>query len=103
MLRCRAIGNWSGSALSWPSRASTSTSALGMAGVLRRVRRSFSFGVEHPELLGDEPPVDPDRGAVEGDRPATILGALDLDQVPVDLRAVAVVGLVVGVARGQVE
>ena len=59
--------------------------------------------IELLKVLGNEPAVDADGLAVEKDGAAAVLGALNLHEVPVDLRAIAVVGLVVGVAGGQME
>src|SRR5437016_44795 len=66
-------------------------------------RQTRSFRVESLELLGDESTVDPDRHPIEGNGPAAKLDTLNLDEIPVDLRSIAVVGLVVGVTGRQVE
>ena len=52
---------------------------------------------------GFEEAVVADEFAVEVDRAAAVLGALDIDHVPVDLGAVAIVGQLVGLAGGEVE
>lgn len=60
--------------------------------------------VEFVELGVDEETIFADELAIEVDFAAAVFGALDGDEVPVDLGAVAVVGLVgVGLARGEVE
>ena len=58
-------------------------------------RRLQRVGVQGPQVVGHEEAVAADELVVEMDRSATGLGALDEDEIPVDLGAVAVVGVLV--------
>src|SRR5688572_22606131 len=57
------------------------------------------FRVERAQRFRNEPSVFTDQFPVEMNGPPTVIGALNIDHVPMDLRAVAVVGFLVRLAR----
>src|SRR3954463_4609607 len=61
------------------------------------------FGVEPVQGLRDEEAVLADQLVVEPDFAAAVIGTLDADHVPMDLRFVAVADPLVGLARREVE
>ena len=61
------------------------------------------LGIQGLEGFGNEPAILADEFSVEVDGPAAVIFALDADEIPVDLGAVAVFGLFVALAWGEVE
>lgn len=61
------------------------------------------LGIQGLEGFGNEPAILADEFSVEVDGPAAVIFALDVDEIPVDLGAVAVFGLFVALAWGEVE
>ena len=59
--------------------------------------------VESLEVGGDEPTIFANEFSVEPNFSATVIGALNENEVPMDTAAVAVVGFVVGISGSEVE
>ncbi len=67
------------------------------------LQRSSSIKVQTLELGMDEDPVLSDQLPIEIHLTPSVFGALDLHQVPVYGRAVAIVTILIGISRSEVD